>query len=97
MPAKVEELAEKLARELGASKESILEQGLRTFLEMKLREIKVEMFQIVTRYHVSSVTEMEKQYRNGTLEEAGSWRDLQRLDHLEYKRDQLSRLLEGMG
>ena len=97
MPAKVEELAEKLARELGASKESILEQGLRTFLEKKLREIKVEIFQIATRYHVASAVEMERQYRNGTLEEAESWRDLQRLDHLEYKRDQLSRLLEGMG
>ncbi len=97
MPAKVEELAEKLARELGASKESILEQGLRTFLEKKLREIKVEIFQIATRYHVVSAVEMERQYRNGTLEEAESWRDLQRLDHLEYKRDQLSHLLEGMG
>ena len=97
MPSKVEELVEKLAREMGASKESILEQGLRAFLERQLREIKVEMFQITTRYHVSSVVEMEKQYQNGTLEEAGSWRDLQRLDHLEYKRDQLSRLLEGMG
>ena len=97
MPAKVEELAEELARELGASKESILEQGLRSFLERQLREIKVEMFQIKTRYHVSSVAEMEEQYRDGTLEEAGSWRDLQRFDHLEYKRDQLSRLLEGMG
>ena len=97
MPAKVEELAEELARELGASKESILEQGLRTFLESKLREINVEMFQIATRYHVAFVEEMEKQYRNGILEEAGSWRNLQRLDHLEYKRNQLSRLLEGMG
>ncbi len=97
MPARVEELAEELAREMGASKESVLEQGLRVFLERQLREIKVEMFQITTRYHVSSVVEMEEQYRNGTLEEAESWRDLQRLDHLEYKRDRLSRLLEGMG
>jgi len=97
MPAKVEEVAEELARELGASKESILEQGLRTFLEKRLRGIKIEMFQITTQYNVASAGEMEKQYRDGTLEEAESWRDLQRLDHLEYKRDQLSRLLEGMG
>lgn len=97
MPTKVEEVAEELARELGASKESILEQGLRTFLEKRLRGIKIEMFQITTQYNVASAGEMEKQYRDGTLEEAESWRDLQRLDHLEYKRDQLSRLLEGLG
>jgi hypothetical protein len=27
---------------------------------------------------------MEDRYRNGTLEEADSWQDLQRLDHLEH-------------
>lgn len=97
MPARVEEVAEELAREMGSSKESILEQGLRVFLERQLREIKVEIFQIGMRYHVSSAMEMEEQYQDGTLEEAESWRDLQRLDHLEYKRDQLSRLLEEMG
>jgi hypothetical protein len=37
---------------------------------------------------------MEGRYREGTLEEADSWRDLQRLDHLEYKRDCLLQLLE---
>ena len=97
MIARVEEVAEELARELGASKESILEQGLRTFLEKRLREIKVEIFQITSRYNLSSAAEMEERYREGSLEEAGSWRDLQRLDHLEYKRDQLSRLLKEMG
>lgn len=39
---------------------------------------------------------MEARYREGTLEEADSWRDLQRLDHLEYKRDRLLQFLEAM-
>jgi hypothetical protein len=37
---------------------------------------------------------MDTRYQEGTLEEANSWRDLQRLDHLEYKRDQLLQLLQ---
>jgi hypothetical protein len=37
---------------------------------------------------------MEARYRDGTLDEADSWRDLQRLDHLEYKRDSLLQLFE---
>lgn len=97
MIPKVEEVAEELARELGASKESILEQGLRSFLEKRLREIKVELNQITSRYQVSSVAEMEERYREGSLEEAESWRDLQRLDHLEYKRERFSHLLKEMG
>ena len=39
---------------------------------------------------------MEARYRDGTLEEADSWRDLQRLDHLEYTRDRLVQLLEAV-
>ena len=40
--------------------------------------------------------EAEARYRDGTLEEADSWRDLQRLDHLEYRRDRLLQLLEAV-
>jgi hypothetical protein len=59
-----------------------------------LRELKTEILEIRGRYNVANVEEMEAGYREGTLEEAGSWRDLQRLDHLEYRRDRLLELLE---
>ncbi len=39
---------------------------------------------------------MESRYRNGTLEEAVSWGDFQRLDHLEYKRDRLLQVIEAL-
>jgi len=74
----------------------LLKQGLRTFLERQFREVKAEIFQITSRYGVSGVEEMEARYRDGTLEEADIWRDLQRLDHLEYKRDRLLKLLEAL-
>lgn len=83
-----------LARELHISEEELLKQGLRSLLERQLREVKAEIFEITGRYSISSVEEMEARYRDGTLEEADSWRDLQRLDHLEYKRDRLSQLLK---
>ncbi|MGI0016508.1 MAG: hypothetical protein ACREBU_24060 [Nitrososphaera sp.] len=82
-----------VARELHISEEELLKLGLRTLLERRLREVKAEIFEITGRYGVSSVEEMEARYRDGTLEEADSWRDLQRLDHLEYNRDRLSQLM----
>jgi hypothetical protein len=85
-----------VAEELHVSEDDLLKQGLRSFLERQLREIKAEIFEISGRYGVSSVEEMETRYREGTLEEADSWRDLQRLDHLEYKRDRLLQLLEAL-
>ena len=81
---------------LGISEDDLLKQGLRSFLERQLREVKAEIFEISGRYGVSSVTEMEARYRDGTLEEADSWRDLQRLDHLEHKQDCLLQVLEGV-
>jgi len=83
-----------VARELKISEEELVKQGLRRFLESQLREVKAEIFELSGRYGVSSVEEMEARYRDGTLEEADSWRDLQRLDHLEYKQDRLLQLLE---
>ena len=85
-----------VAQELHVSEDDLLKQGLRSFLERQLREIKAEIFEISGRYGVSGVEEMEARYREGTLEEADSWQDLQRLDHLEYKRDHFLQLLEAL-
>jgi hypothetical protein len=94
MPTQSAQILSAVARELSISEDDLLKQGLRSFLERQLRKVKAEIFEISGRYGVSSVTEMEARYRDGTLEEADSWRDLQRLDHLEHKRDALLQLLE---
>jgi len=96
MPTKAEEVAEEMAKKLGSSKDHILKEGLQTFLKKKLREVKVDIYQIASKYEVSSVGEMEKLYQEGELEESASWSDFQRLDRLEYKKEQLSRLLSEM-
>jgi len=94
MSPQANEILSTVARELKISEEELVKQGLRSFLESQLREVKAEIFELSGRYGVSSVEEMEARYRDGTLEEADSWRDLQRLDHLEYKQDRLLQLLE---
>jgi hypothetical protein len=94
MTLQAEGILSRVARELHLPEEDLLKQGLRSVLERQLREVKAEIFEISGHYSVSSVEEMEARYRDGTLEEADSWRDLQRLDHLEYKRDHLVQLLQ---
>jgi hypothetical protein len=85
-----------VAQELQIPEDELLRQGLRSYLEEQLRSVKAELLALYGRYGVRSVEEMENRYRDGTLEEADSWRDLQRLDHLEYRRDQLQRLVEPL-
>lgn len=94
MPRQAVEILSTVARELGISEDNLLKQGLRSFLGRQLREVKAEIFEICGRHGVSRVSETEACYRDGTLEEANSWRDLQCLDHLEHKRDGLLQLLE---
>ena len=54
------------------------------------------IFEICGRYGIKNVHEMEQRYKDGNLEEADSWTDFQKLDHLEFKRDRLAGLLEAV-
>jgi hypothetical protein len=96
MAGQTDALLSAVAQEMHIPESDLLKQGLRVLLERQLRDIKAQMFEMAGRYGVASVEEMDARYGAGTLEEADSWRDLQRLDHLEYQRDRLVQLLESV-
>lgn len=89
-------LLKTMSDELQLSQAELVQQSVFSYLEGQLRQIKAEIFQITGQYQVANVQEMEARYEAGTLAEAETWRDLQRLDHLEYKRDHLLKLLESI-
>ena len=93
MDAQASVLLDTVAQELNIPQDELLREGLRTFLERRLRAVRAEIFEIHGRYGIRSVEEMEARYEQGSLEEGDSWRDLQRLDHLEYEQDRLQQLL----
>ena len=95
MELQVKEI-EALAEKLNLSKDEMLRDSLKVFLEKKLREIKTEIFKIRTKYRVSSVEEFEDRYKRGDIEEKDTWQDLQKLDHLEFKKDELEKALRGL-
>ena len=86
----------RVAHELHVPEAELMRQGLRAYVERELRRVKAEIFQICGRYGIRPGEEMDALYRKGILEEADSWRDFQRLDHLEYKRDRLLQLIEAL-
>ena len=87
---------ESLAEKLNISKDEMLRESLKFFLERKLREIKTELYKIRTKYNVSSVTDFEDLYKRGKIEEKDTWQDLQELDHLEFKKDELEKALRAL-
>jgi hypothetical protein len=56
MPIEAVQLLSTVARELGIAEDDLLKQGLRSFLERQLREVKAQIFEISGRYGASSVT-----------------------------------------
>ncbi|MCK5720192.1 MAG: hypothetical protein KAH84_09635 [Thiomargarita sp.] len=83
-----------IAHKLQIPTDELLRLSLHRFLEHQLRLINTQIFEFYGKYSISSVEEMDSRYQEGTLEEENSWRDLQHLDHLEYKRDELVKLFE---
>lgn len=84
------------ARELEISRDELVLRGVRALIERNLRQVEAQIAEITGTYGIHSVAEMEVRYQAGTIEENGSWRDYQKLDHLEYKRDRLQQLLRDL-
>jgi hypothetical protein len=85
------------AHEFQMSTEELKAEGLRLVLTRRLREVDAKIFEITGRYDIVSVQEMEAKYETGEIEEADSWRDYQALDHLQYKRKRLLKMIESIG
>ncbi len=79
---------------MGIPKKDIIKEGIIAFLEKKLKEIKSEIYEISSKYHVNSIREFDELYKKGLIEEKLSWRDYQKLDHLEFKKEQIEKILK---
>ena len=89
MTSQTSQILYKVSQELHLAEDELMIAGMKAVVERTLLELNTQIFEITNRYQVSSVEEMEAQYERGQLKEADSWDDFQRLDHLEYRRDQL--------
>lgn len=85
-----------ISTEFHISQEKIIQESLKVFLEKKLREIKTEIFKIYGKYSVTSVEALESCFENGIIEEKDALDDYHKLDHLEFKRDEINRFLQEL-
>ncbi len=85
-----------ISTEFNLSQETIMQESLKAYLERKLREIKTDIFEIYGTYQVTSVEALESLFENGTLEEKDALDDYHKLDHLEFKREELIKILREL-
>jgi len=69
-------LVEKIARHEEMKKEELIRESLAAYLLDKKREYLKEKFELLSRYNISSTTELKKAIKNGKVEGHPAWEDL---------------------
>lgn len=82
-----------VSRVLGVSEEELVKKGVRAYLMNELRRINAEINIILTRYEVSSFSELDEKITIGDISETDSFEDYTRLDYLESQREKIEKVL----
>jgi hypothetical protein len=82
-----------VAEKLNLSRDEVIRESLKFYLEKIIREIKTDIFKIRTKYGVSSIEDFDEKYKKGEIEEKDSWQEFQKLDHLEFKKEEMEKAL----
>ncbi|MEA3442826.1 MAG: hypothetical protein U9R04_05020 [Chloroflexota bacterium] len=72
-----------ISRYVKLDKDSLFQKGLESLLVEKRRAIMLEQIELLSRYKVSSATELEERIKKGSVEEHPTWEDLIVLENLE--------------
>lgn len=83
MEAFIRKTYENVAQKFSLSHEQLLRKSLKSYLLSRKREFMSEKFEILSRYVVTSINELEEQIKQGILPEHPSWEDLIDLKNLE--------------
>ncbi len=74
-----------IATDFGLSYNAFLRESAELFLERKLKEIRIGIFNIARKYGVSTIADFDKLYQQGKIEELASFDDYKTLDRHEYQ------------
>lgn len=87
-------LIQMVERELKIPKKRLVEEGIKHFLEIELRNLSIEIKELSGRYGVNSFDELWEKLKAGEITEAECFNDLSRLEHLELEREKVVKLLQ---
>lgn len=84
---------ERVSETLGIERKNLIENGLRAYLEKEKRRLNSEIRDILTKYGVDSMEELDERINEGELSETETFDDFTRLDYLIDRRDKIDELL----
>ncbi|MGB9716780.1 MAG: hypothetical protein ACPL1G_10330 [Thermodesulfovibrionales bacterium] len=87
-------LIEIVEKELNIPKKRLVEEGVKRFLEIELKNLSIEIRKLSGRYGVNSFNELWEKLKAGEITEAVCFDDLSRLEHLELEKEKVIKLLQ---
>ena len=84
---------ETVARRLGVSPERLEREAIEVWLKRRLALVEAEIAEILAKYGVRSIEELEEYIRKGKVDEHPAWEDLITLERLLEEKKKLSEAL----
>ncbi|HNZ27312.1 MAG TPA: hypothetical protein PLG34_09055 [Spirochaetota bacterium] len=85
-----------IAKDFNISKEKLLNDSIRYYLEKELKDLKIKLFQIGTKYNITTIDEFENLYRSGKISENNTFEDYKNFDRLEFKKEKIETILKRL-
>ena len=87
-------LVQMVEKELKISKERLVEEGVKHFLEMELRNLSIQIKKLAGRHGVESFDELWRKLEAGKTTESECFDDLSSLEYLEIEKEKIAKLLK---
>lgn len=85
-----------IAKDFNISKETLLNNSLKYYLEKELKDVKIKLFQIGNKYNIKTIDEFENLYKSGKISEKDTFDDYKSIDRLEFKKDKIESILRDL-
>jgi len=91
----MQDLLQAVEKELNISKEKLIEEGVKRFLEVELRNVSLEIKKLGERYGVDSFNGLWQKLERGKVTESECFDDLTKFEYLETEKEKISKLLHN--
>lgn len=85
-----------IAQFLGLSEAELIQRALTTFLQEQRRAVLQARLEILARYRVSTITELESKIADATVAEHPAWEDLITAENLDARLEEIDGYLRNL-
>ncbi len=90
------EAVEKISRKYNINMDNFILAGSKLMLKEKKRKFQQERFEILSRYQVASIGEVEEKIKNSEIPEHPAWEDLIELKNIEAEIKEIDRDIQSL-